>query len=188
MAARSFSNLVLPVACSLVLAACTAGEVATRGQGAGTDGPDSGVIDPGGDGDGDGPLYDAGTVTPTGDCDDPVTSGLPSGKHNAGRDCLDCHDGNGGAPHWTAAGTIYTAPTGGAALPGATIHLTDADGTEVVLVSAANGNFWTTEALTFPLHARASSCPDDRMMGGAIAQGSCNQSGCHDSAMRISLP
>lgn len=132
-------------------------------------------------------MYDAGTVA-TGDCDEPVTSGLASGEHHAGDNCLDCHDGGGGAPRWTAAGTIYTALTGGTALPGATIHLTDAAGKEVILVSAQNGNFWTTDSLTFPLHARASSCPDDRLMGGAIADGGCNASGCHDGDMRVSLP
>jgi hypothetical protein len=158
------------------------------GEGNGTEGPDAGVGDPTGGGDGDGSLYDAGTVSPSGDCDQPVTSGLASGKHNAGRNCLECHDGNHGAPHWTAAGTIYTAPTGGGALAGATIHLTDAAGKEIILVSAENGNFWTSESISFPLHARASSCPDDRLMGGAIPAGGCNQSGCHDSAMHIALP
>lgn len=156
------------------------------GEGTGTEDPDAGAGVPSG-GDGDGSLYDAGTVG-TGDCDQRVTSGLASGKHNAGRDCLECHDGNHGAPHWTAAGTIYTAPTGGSALSGATIHLTDAAGKEIILVSAQNGNFWTTDSITFPLHARASSCPDDRLMGGAIPAGGCNQSGCHDSDMRIALP
>jgi hypothetical protein len=132
-------------------------------------------------------MYDAGTVA-TGDCDPPVTNGLASGEHNAGRNCLECHDGNHGAPHWTAAGTIYTAPTGGSALPGATIHLTDDTGKEIVLVSAQNGNFWTTDSITFPLHPRASSCPDDRAMSGAAPDGGCNRSGCHDSARRIALP
>jgi len=155
------------------------------GEGSGTEGPDAGASDPAGDGDGSG--VDGGTVA-TGDCDQPVTSGLASGEHNAGRNCLDCHDGNHGAPHWTAAGTIYTAATGGAALPGATLHLTDDTGNEIILVSAANGNFWTTESITFPLHARASSCPSTRQMGGAIPDGGCNQSGCHDSARRIALP
>jgi hypothetical protein len=188
---RAGRNSVLPFALSLLLAGCTAGEVATRGgEGTGSEGPDGGAGDPAGGGGGDGEMYDAGTVGST-DCDQPVVSGLPSGEHRAGENCLDCHDGGGsGAPKWTVAGTIYTSLTGGTALPGATIHLTDAGGTDIILVSAQNGNFWTQETVVFPIRVRASSCPDDRPMGGQVLEtgASCNQGGCHDSDMRVSLP
>lgn len=129
-------------------------------------------------------------MPPAGDCDVAVVSGLPSGKHNAGKVCLDCHDGGGAAPRWTAAGTIYTNTGGAGPIAGATIHLTGADGTEIVLVSAQNGNFWTQEDLVFPLTVHASRCPDDRPMPGTVAESgaSCNTGGCHDSDMRIALP
>lgn len=190
MTTRGRRKFVASFALSLLLAGCTAGEVATRSaEGGGSEGPDGGAGDPVGGGGGGGEMYDAGTVAES-DCDEPVVSGLASGEHRPGETCLDCHDGGGGAPQWTVAGTIYTSLTGGTALPGATIHLTDAAGSEIILVSAQNGNFWTQEAVQFPIRVRASSCPDDRLMGGQVLEtgASCNQGGCHDSDMRVSLP
>jgi hypothetical protein len=169
------------------LAACAADDSGTGG------GPGGGG---GGDGDGDaapdagdspGERPDAG---PAADCDEQVTSGLPSGKHNAGRDCLGCHHGGGAAPRWTFAGTVYTSPAGGTAVAGATVRVTDAAGVVHELVTAQNGNFWTQEAVAFPLTIRASACPDTRQMSAPVPQtgASCNQSGCHDADFRISLP
>ncbi|HEU5056666.1 MAG TPA: hypothetical protein VFU21_09065 [Kofleriaceae bacterium] len=127
-------------------------------------------------------------MPPAGDCDEAVAGGLPSGKHNAGKVCQSCHDGQGAAPRWTVAGTIYTTSDGAAGLAGATIRLADAGGKEVVLVSAQNGNFWTEEELAFPLTALASRCPTERAMGGAVPETGAACNSCHGAAMRIALP
>jgi hypothetical protein len=185
--------MVRAVAVVLFLAsgACEIGVV--EGVGSPVDGipdPDAGNPTPGGGGGGGDAGAPDGTEVAADDCDEPVLGGLPSGHHNAGAVCLNCHDGNGAAPRWTAAGTIYTTIAGTAPLPGATIHLVDADGVEVVLLSATNGNFWTTQDLAFPLTAKASRCPDTQEMpiGVQLASASCNKGGCHDADMRIALP
>jgi len=125
------------------------------------------------------------------------------GHHNAGMACLQCHDGNtAGANKFTAAGTVYdklSLAAGAQGLSGVTIEITDANGTKVSVVTAsqgAPGNFWTDQALVFPLTVRASACPADRPMTETVAAaanvaaggGNCSRSGCHDSAMIIHVP
>jgi hypothetical protein len=109
-----------------------------------------------------------------------------SGHHNAGANCLGCHTGAGGAPLWTAAGTLYS--SSGAALSGATITIVDATGKSIAIVTAQNGNFWTSEAMKAPLRVKASRCPSVASMS-APASGACNS--CHTSTGspgRIKLP
>jgi hypothetical protein len=98
------------------------------------------------------------------------------GHHNPGQNCLGCHTGNG-APKWYAAGTLYDS-SGNSPLAGATVTLVDSTGKTVKIVTAQNGNFWTPEALTPPLHPKASRCPAAAAMSGN-ATGACNS--CHTS-------
>ncbi|MGZ3428652.1 MAG: hypothetical protein ACXVCV_18495 [Polyangia bacterium] len=117
------------------------------------------------------------------------TSGLssPSGHHNAGQECQGCHAPGGGAPTFYLGGTLYSAVTGGAAVAGATINVTDAAGKSVKIVSANNGNFWTTMTLTFPIKVGASLCPSTLPMASAVAgNGTCNN--CHNSTFRVHVP
>ena len=88
---------------------------------------------------------------------------------------------------WVA-GTLYSAATGGTAVSGATIEVVDSKGKTLKLATANNGNFYTTTAVSFPIKVRASKCPANMAMTGAVSQGSCNAGGCHTSAMRIHLP
>ncbi len=125
---------------------------------------------------------DTAEETPT--CLPPATSTGDQG-HRPGQDCLGCHDSMG-AFTWTVAGTLYDAATGGAAVSGATIIITDATGAELQLVTHPNGNFYTSQALTFPLSVAASKCPDHQEMGSDVSDGSCNS--CHDTTFRIHLP
>lgn len=115
-------------------------------------------------------------------------SSLPNGMHNAGLACLGCHTGTGVAPRWTVAGTLYSTAQGGGAISGATIIVTDANNTTVKLITAANGNFYTGQALVMPLRVKASKCPDTRMMPPTATSGDCNS--CHQAATtgRIHLP
>ena len=119
-------------------------------------------------------------------CDRPVAT-PPAGKHNPGKRCTVCHTGNGSAPRWTAAGTLYSDAAGTTAVAGATIHIIDAAGTELRLVTADNGNFWTSTPLAYPVRVRASRCPDGAEMPEPIAAwDGCN--GCHGTGKRIHLP
>ncbi len=139
------------------------------------DGPDAGVVirppdAPGGDG-----LMCAQAAAP------------PNGHHNAGNACLSCHTG-AGAPKWTVAGTLYADSAGSAPVAGATVTLVDAMGKTVTIVTASNGNFWTSTAMTLPVHPKVSKCPSSAAMTG-IAGGDCN--GCHANGAsqgRIKLP
>lgn len=120
---------------------------------------------------------------------EPAAATLPNGNHNAGLACLGCHNGTGLPPRWTLAGTLYDSRQGTAPISGATIVVTDADGVEHSLVTASNGNFYTSAAIAFPVTVRASKCPDTRAMTSQAAVGDCN--GCHTanaSQGRIHLP
>ncbi len=152
--------------------------------------------DTGGDeGVGDSPAPDptgGGTGGPDGGapveiaCDEPVASSQ-SGEHNAGEPCLSCH-GNGDGPDFELGGTIYSSLAGGSPVVGATIRLTDADGAELTVVSARNGNFWIQDPIAFPIQVQASACPSTMAMVAPSVVGNCNASGCHDSDYRIYLP
>lgn len=100
------------------------------------------------------------------------------GHHNAGQDCLNgCHNHG-----FTLAGTLYDAG-GTNALPGGTITVKDANGAKFDMVAATNGNFYTSQAIVFPISVYASSCPTSSPMTASIASGNggCNKSGCHAS-------
>jgi hypothetical protein len=114
-----------------------------------------------------------------------LTTALTSGHHNAGAACAGCHNGSG-ATLWTASGTLYNAVSGGAAIAGATIVLTDANNQAVSIVTSTNGNFYTTTPLTYPVTARASGCPNDVAMVSKASSGDCNS--CHNSTLRVHLP
>ena len=87
------------------------------------------------------------------------------------------------------AGTLYTNKQGAAPVSGATIVVTDAANVTAKLITAADGNFYTSQALTGPFSIRASKCPsDDKRMPLAATSGDCNT--CHQAATtgRIALP
>jgi hypothetical protein len=121
-------------------------------------------------------------------CDLPATP-TGDGHHHPGEECLMCHHQGGMdmAPPFTFAGTIYDGPGGTTPVAGATFHLIDALGTDVIVQSQTNGNFYSTDLLTFPVIAFASACPDVKPMVTPIgeADGSCNRSGCHTSGFRL---
>ena len=108
-----------------------------------------------------------------------------SGKHHPGEHCLGCHDNQG--PAFTIAGTLFTGLATTTPVSGATIEVTDANGKVVKLATYANGNFFTTTAVKFPLKVHATQCPANLPMAGSVTQGSCNTSGCHSTGMRIHL-
>jgi hypothetical protein len=115
-----------------------------------------------------------------------LTTTTTSGHHNPGRACMQCHSAGGGAPTFTAAGTLYDALTGGKAVAGATVEIIDASGTKVSIVTSQNGNYYTSTPLTFPLTVRASGCPHDQPMISKVMDGNCNS--CHNSTFQVHLP
>jgi hypothetical protein len=103
--------------------------------------------------------------------------------HRPGEDCLACHTDadtspQPGAPRWTAAGTLYVDPLAAAdrGFFGATVTLTDQAGKVVAMRTGGTGNFFTAEALQFPVQVEVQA-------GGVVARmadapsGACN--GCH---------
>ena len=122
-----------------------------------------------------------------------ATNTVATGNHNPGLDCEagNCHGPLGTAPgRWTVSGTLYAAPTGTTIVKYATISIVDAKGVKLDLVSSLNGNFYTTEALTYPIRVYASKCPSLMQMGSSVQDGSCN--GCHKlggaTTQQINLP
>jgi hypothetical protein len=168
-----------------------AGAGADAGAGAGADagasadagaGADAGAHADAGSGGGDAGGDGGGAIA----CINP-SANLPNGQHNAGLDCMQCHNGTT-AVRWTLAGTLYDSPSGNAAVSGATIEIVDANGQKLDLVTASNGNFYTQSAVAFPISVRASRCPSDQHMASKPTQGGCNASSCHNSTMRVHLP
>jgi hypothetical protein len=71
----------------------------------------------------------------------------------------------------------------------------DASGHTFDIVSQANGNFYTSTAVTFPVTVYASECqisPTSQVMMMALqsADKGCNKTGCHTTSAqgRIHLP
>lgn len=104
---------------------------------------------------------------------------------NTGQACVSCH-GSGQNPKQTAAGTVYSSATGGAAVSGATVTITGSNGTQIKMVTGSSGNFYTGSAISFPATVVVSKCPDLATMPTTITSGDCNS--CHNSTMRIHLP
>jgi len=109
------------------------------------------------------------------------------GHHNAGQDCMNgCHNHG-----FTIAGTVFTQAGGTTPVVGATVHIVQANGTTLNLVTMNNGNFYTSQTLAFPLTVNASSCPDLQAMTATVTGPSpqgCNKSGCYVNGNRIHLP
>lgn len=90
------------------------------------------------------------------ECD--VAGGCGS-RMRPGQNCLRCHQDNPTAPGavqgptWTAAGTIFANADSKSTDGVGRVHvkMTDADGRIVEVMSNSSGNFFTAEALTFPL-------------------------------------
>jgi len=108
------------------------------------------------------------------------------GHHYPGQSCFQgCHNHG-----FTLAGTLYNNATGNSAFAGATITVIDSNNKTVKIVTNANGNFYTNQALAFPVLTLASSCPSAVKMNASSPNGVCNAAGCHPGAtnQQIHLP
>lgn len=176
------------VALVLLLVGCTVGDAGPTDTGGGGGGGDGQLGPDGGTSSDDGSTatgVDAAVFV----CRDRVSSDiLSNGHHNQGQNCLQgCHNHG-----FTLAGTLYDAPSGGAAVRGGTITVVDANGQTFDMVSQLNGNFYTTKPVAFPVKVTASLCPDIKPMAGNVtaANAGCNQTGCHTAAAagRVHVP
>lgn len=102
---------------------------------------------------------------------------------NPGQQCIDCHEAEREGPVYVIAGTVY----GGASEPddcdgieGATVEVTDADGTVFTMTANAAGNFFLRASgndVVFPVTAKVTSGDKTSEMVTAQATGECNS--CH---------
>ena len=127
------------------------------------------------------PLLDQ--VTPP-TCAEPTTGG--DGHHRAGEDCLGCHRQGGDGTPFTIAGTLYTDTGGTAPAVGVPVHVLDAAGADIAMITASNGNFWAIDPIAAPAVAFAARCPDVIPMQAALTtdDASCNRGGCHTAGFR----
>ncbi len=155
---------------AIVLCSGCGGQIDT-GSSNGSTGPDAG-------GGGGGGMTDAGAGTDAAGfaCRNKV-AGVGSGHHNPGQDCQgSCHDHG-----FTLAGTMFAAASGATPLAGATVTVVDAAGQTVDVVSQSNGNFYTSQAIAFPVTVTASVCPSIAPMLAKVTatMDGCNKGGCH---------
>jgi hypothetical protein len=133
-----------------------------------------------GDGGGDG---GAAATTDGGDPNcEPAVVTQDTGHHNPGMDCGQCHFGQmqaQGAPIFTLAGTLFSQVNGGPPVVGGTIRIHQAGGQVVKLVTAQNGNFYTIQAINFPITVQASRCPNTMSMTATIAGPHVSCNNCH---------
>ncbi|MDB4936633.1 MAG: hypothetical protein JWP87_3605 [Labilithrix sp.] len=143
-----------------------------------TSGGTSGTASDGGTAPADAAASDSGASPPA---NDPfagaaafVSQSGGSGKHNAGKDCMNgCHNHG-----FTFAGTLYDAA--GNAVPNAEVRLVDANGKAILVHSGNNGNFYSSASWKAPAKVGARTAANKVVMVTALttaANGGCN--GCH---------
>lgn len=97
-----------------------------------------------------------------------------------GRACITCHESEDG-PLWTIAGTVYPSlhePNDCNGTRGRVeVVITDAKGATLTLPVNTAGNFFTSTAVTFPVHAKVVSGSTENAMIAAQTSGDCNS--CH---------
>ena len=109
----------------------------------------------------------------------------PNALRNQGEDCVSCHKPDGKAPRalFTVSGTIFRSAGGEPRETGArdvALTLTDASGRQLELKTNPGGNFYSREALRFPVRVALRTAPDGApRLGpeGVCAHGDCNL--CH---------
>ena len=121
-------------------------------------------------------------------CTPLVTTNLNNGHHHPGEDCMNaCHNHG-----FRAAGTLYKSATGITPMVGATITLKDSAGHTITMVSQTNGNFYTSQTISFPVTVSVSGCPNNATMTDPVQSSGagCNQGGaCHGGTQgQIHLP
>lgn len=102
--------------------------------------------------------------------------------HRPGQPCITCHDGAIGDPNeFSVAGTVFVTADALTPAVGATVTLTNADGTAYALRANQAGNFYASPrelSLVFPVRVKVSYQGVDVQMSSTIGRaGSCAD--CH---------
>jgi len=115
-------------------------------------------------------------------CNDLLQSTADSSSHNAGKNCLSCHDS--GDKLLTIGGTVYTAidSTTDAGGQGLKVRIKKNDKVLFTLPVDKSGNFYTDRDVNFPIKT---TLTNGNAMVDSVNKGGCNKSGCHDSGNRI---
>jgi hypothetical protein len=167
-------------ACAAVLAACV-GDIGGSGGGSDSGTPTDAKVDA--------PKLmwvDAASGSGTGLPCKNATTAPGDGHHNTGKNCFDnCHNHG-----FSLAGTLYTNSTGNTGFSGATITVVDSTNKEINIVTNLNGNFYTTQAMAFPVLVMASACPSAAKMNVAVAATGRGCNTCHigGTGMQMHLP
>jgi hypothetical protein len=99
-----------------------------------------------------------------------------------GEDCIRCHSPGGGAHPFALGGTVYESLTARSdqGFEGATVHIVDAGGHAMDLITNSAGNFYVgREQVAFPLTVSVTIGGETRHMEPTISYGGCAK--CHNS-------
>lgn len=143
--------------------------------------------------------------TPNGECAGDGQAVCSSGKTwtggnresplmHPGDACIACHS-SGEGPRFRIGGTVYPTahePNDCDGATSAAVEVTDAGGRVTTLQVNAAGNFFTSSAITFPIHVAVVANGTRRVMNGSPPTGDCNschtQDGANLAPGRIALP
>ncbi len=114
-----------------------------------------------------------------------------SATMSPGQDCMSCHSLGGSAQEGTfsAAGTVFGAPDAAesSGLSGATVTITDAQGTQHFFKTNSAGNFFAQVNLAGPLKKAAIDFNGKHLeMSAPPSSGSCNA--CHSAPGKNGAP
>jgi hypothetical protein len=94
-----------------------------------------------------------------------------------GSNCLSCHSPGGGAPAFSAAGTVFAGGNSTAGVAGATVTIRPSSGTVAVMTTNSVGNFYTSAPLNPPLTISVSAGGHTNTMASTASSGACGS--CH---------
>lgn len=97
----------------------------------------------------------------------------------AGRACLNCHGDSGGAPTFSAAGTVYAGTTPASSVE---VRVVGSDGKAYSTYTDADGNFFfraATQLVELPAMVGVRNASGTRLMATLVTSGNCNQ--CHSN-------
>ena len=111
-------------------------------------------------------------------------------QNPAGRDCISCHNGQGAAPAWGFAGTVYD--NAGTAVPGIEVRALDKTGKAGKIVyTDLNGNFWSDDPAFVPAKMGIRDATRKMQMSSLLdaTKGdiSCQRSTCHNTANQAKI-
>jgi hypothetical protein len=117
-----------------------------------------------------------GPSTRKGDHD--FTGNTPA-TNPAGQACMTCHGKAGPGPLFQAGGTVYVDATKKPA-SSVEVRIVGANGAVISAYTDADGNFYVRQpTIAFPAKVGVRDAQGSRTMSSTIANGDCNNSGCH---------